>query len=85
MAISKFEKQALKEINRIDEKLTLSLFKFFLKPKVKKALKALSNDPEMKALQSDVNRINAALKDRLKNQDKYGNLDPRLAKLIKNL
>ena len=83
MAISKFEKRALNEINRIDEGLMLNLFKFFLKPKVKKAMKALAKDPEMKAAQRDYMYHAERLK---KLVDKMGDsADPKLRKIANSI
>jgi len=88
MSISKFEKRALNEINRIDEGLSLKLIKWFLRPMVRKALKTLENDPEFIASTDSMNKIAAELKNDLKNYEKHhgqGSIDPRVAQMINRL
>ena len=88
MAISKFEKQALNEINHIDEGLSLKLLKWFLRPVVRKALKKLENDPDYVASTDSINKLTVKLKNDLKNYEKRhgkGSMDPRLAQIINRL
>jgi len=85
MSISKFEKRALNEINRIDEGLSLSLLKWFLKPKVKKALAKLKDDGDLSASIIDMNNYAKKLKHDLKNHPRRDSLDPRVQAMIDKL
>ncbi len=88
MATSKFEKQALKDINQnalITEGLALSLLKWFFKPKVKKALKKLKNDGDLMSTIADMNAHARKLKDDIKNHPNRELLDPELVALINKL
>ncbi|MDB4346034.1 hypothetical protein OAA41_00555 [bacterium] len=86
MSISKFEKRALNEINRIDEGLSLKLIKWFLRPMVRKALKTLENDPEFIASTDSMNKIAKELKSDLKTyKKKHGSIDPRLEAMINRM
>ena len=88
MATSKFEKQALNEINQnaqLTEGLALSLLKWFFKPKVKKAMKKLKNDGDLQSSIADMNRHAKKLKDDIKNHPLRDTLDPELIALIDRL
>jgi len=88
MATSKFEKQALKEINQneqLTEGLSLSLLKWFFKPKVKKAMKQLKNDGDLQATIISMNKQAKQLKDDLKNHPRRDSLDPRVRAMIDSL
>ena len=54
MSIHKFENDSLKQIN-INEGLALKILKWLTKPAVKRALKKMGKDPEMKAAIADMN------------------------------
>ena len=54
MSIHKFENDSLKRIN-INEGLALKILKWLTKPAVKRALKKMGKDPEMKAAIADMN------------------------------
>tara|TARA_R110000851_G_scaffold40329_1_gene101777 strand:+ start:126 stop:356 length:231 start_codon:yes stop_codon:yes gene_type:complete len=49
------EKQQLAQINQINEGLALKLLKWLMKSKVKRALKKMGRDPELKAAIADMN------------------------------
>ena len=49
------EKQQLAQINQINEGLALKILKWLMKSKVKRALKKMGRDPEMKAAIADMN------------------------------
>jgi len=49
------EKQQLAQINQINEGLALKLLKWLMKSKVKRALRKMGRDPEMKAAIADMN------------------------------
>lgn len=78
MSTNKFEKQALKEITRLDESIALSLLKFFFKAKVKKSLKKLANDPNFKANIDDLEYHAKELKRRVKAYEKEYGRKPEL-------
>lgn len=88
MATSKFEKQALNQINenaQIFEGLSLALLKWFLKPKVKKALTKLKNDGDLTAQIADMNAHAKKLKHDLQNHPRRDQLDPRVQAMIDRL
>ena len=47
------EKQQLTQINSINEGMALKILKWLMKPAVKRAMKKLTRDPEMKAAIAD--------------------------------
>jgi len=49
------EKQQLAQINQINEGLALKILKWLMKSKVKRALRKMGRDPEMKAAIADMN------------------------------
>jgi len=49
------EKQQLAQINQINEGLALKILKWLMKSKVKRALKKMGRDPELKAAIADMN------------------------------
>jgi hypothetical protein len=49
------EKQQLAQLNRINEGLALTILKWLMKPAVKRALKKMGKDPEIKAAIADMN------------------------------
>tara|TARA_R110002051_G_C8712891_1_gene495800 strand:- start:253 stop:522 length:270 start_codon:yes stop_codon:yes gene_type:complete len=87
---NKFENKALKQINTIDliierKGLMARILKYFLKPKITRALKALEKDPEWKATISDLNYQTEKLKDMLDNVKDDPDIDPRLKSIAKYL
>lgn len=48
------EKQQLAQINQINEGMALKILKWLVKPAVKRAMKKLNKDPEMKAAVADL-------------------------------
>ena len=72
------EKQQLAQINSINEGMALKILKWLMKPAVKRAMKKLNKDPEMKAAVSDLNYQT----DRIKTlMDELGDdIDPKIKK-----
>jgi hypothetical protein len=79
MENNKFEKDSLDQINKLDEGLALGILKFFMRPKLKRALRKLERDPEFKAAIKDLNYHAEALKDKVDNLEDTE--DPKLKKI----
>ena len=56
------EKQQLAQINQINEGMALKILKWLVKPAVKRAMKKLNKDPEMKAAVADLDYNTKRLK-----------------------
>ena len=76
---NKFEKQALDQVNQINEGLLFGLLKFFLKSKTKRTLRKLGRNPEFKASVQAMNYHAEEAKRLIKKFEEEGiELDPRL-------
>ena len=84
MSKNKFEDDLLKEVNIMNEGIAIRVLKWLMKSKVKKAFKALEDDPEMKAAVNDMNYQAKKVKKMLKKHGEEG-INPELVKIIKNL
>ena len=78
MSTSKFEKRALNQINELNEGIALSLFKFFFKSKVKKAMKKMAKDPEFQATKDAIEYHGKELKRQVKDFEKKWGRKPEL-------
>ena len=74
-----FEKKSLDQVKQIDEGLALGILKFFMRPKLKRALRKLERDPEFKAAIKGLNYHAEALKDKIDNLEDTE--DPKLKKI----
>jgi len=87
---NKFEKKALNQINdinRLDEGkgLLTKILSYFIKPKLKRALRKLERDPEFKSTIADLNYQTEKLKDMLDAVKDDPDIDPRLKSVAKYL
>tara|TARA_R100001594_G_scaffold126317_2_gene163506 strand:- start:133 stop:381 length:249 start_codon:yes stop_codon:yes gene_type:complete len=65
---NKFEKQALNQVNMINEGVLFGILKFFLKSKAKRQLRKLGRDPEFKSKVHALNHASKELQDFLKKE-----------------
>jgi F0F1-type ATP synthase membrane subunit b/b' len=72
MVEHKYEKQLLEQINLMEGGLLFGILKFFTKGKVKKALRKLARDPEMKAAIANLNHSAEELEKMIKDYEKQG-------------
>ena len=83
---NKFEKQLLDSLNKhevVSEGLALGILKWIMKPKVKRALKKLGKDPELKAAIEDHQYHAERLKKLVKRMG--DSADPRIRKIADSL
>ena len=79
MSENMLEKQQLAQLNRINEDMALKILKWLMKPVVKRAMKKLNRDPEMKAALADLKYHSARIKTLT---DAMGDdIDPKIKKM----
>tara|TARA_R100001443_G_C3351400_1_gene176947 strand:- start:390 stop:629 length:240 start_codon:yes stop_codon:yes gene_type:complete len=76
---NKFEKQALEQVNQINEGLLFGILKFFMKSKIKRKMRKLTRDKDFKAAVADMNYHAEKVKELIDDYDAKGiKIDPRL-------